>query len=87
MGLFSSYFYYHADQALTTVGVTGTNGKTTVTAYVRSLLNGVGMRTESIGTAGIWDHEKELNFTHTTHTTPEAPDTFMKLFLTLFKKG
>ncbi|KAB2493299.1 Mur ligase domain-containing protein [Priestia endophytica] len=87
MGLFSSYFYYHADQALTTVGVTGTNGKTTVTAYVRSLLNGVRMRTGSIETAGIWDHEKELNFTHTTHTTPEAPDTFMKLFLTLFKKG
>ncbi|MED4069818.1 Mur ligase family protein [Priestia endophytica] len=51
LSLFSSYFYHHADQALTTVGVTGTNG-----------------------TAGIWDHEKELNFTNTTHTTPEAPN-------------
>jgi UDP-N-acetylmuramoyl-L-alanyl-D-glutamate--2,6-diaminopimelate ligase len=69
MGLFSSYFYYHADQALTTVGVTGTNGKTTVTAYVRSLSNGVRMRTGSIETAGIWIMKKNL----TSLTLPTQP--------------
>jgi UDP-N-acetylmuramoyl-L-alanyl-D-glutamate--2,6-diaminopimelate ligase len=58
----ASAFYGHPSRALTTVGVTGTNGKTTVTQLVRSVLDGTGRPTGVIGTL-----EGE-------RTTPEAPD-------------
>ena len=57
----ASAFYDHPSRALATVGVTGTNGKTTVTQLVRSVLDGAGRPTGVIGTL-----EGE-------RTTPEAP--------------
>ncbi len=57
----ASAFYEHPSRALTTVGVTGTNGKTTVTQLVRSVLDGAG---RSAGAIGTLDGER---------TTPEAP--------------
>lgn len=59
---------------LFTVGVTGTNGKTTVTAYVKSLLNNLGMPTGSVGTTGIWTSKDKINFMQSTPTTPESSD-------------
>ncbi|AQQ52296.1 UDP-N-acetylmuramoyl-L-alanyl-D-glutamate--2,6-diaminopimelate ligase [Planococcus lenghuensis] len=64
--------YVH--KKLKTIAVTGTNGKTTVTAFVRSLLNQARISTGSIGTAGIWDHKQKLEIEQSTNTTPEAPD-------------
>jgi len=55
-------FWGHPDRALEMVGVTGTNGKTTVTQLVSSILEAAGRKTEVIGTLGG------------TRTTPEAPD-------------
>ena len=55
-------FWGHPDRALEMVGVTGTNGKTTVTQLVWSILEAAGRKTEVIGTLGG------------TRTTPEAPD-------------
>ena len=57
----ASVFYDHPSRALATVGVTGTNGKTTVTQLVRSVLDCAGRPTGVIGTL-----EGE-------RTTPEAP--------------
>jgi UDP-N-acetylmuramoyl-L-alanyl-D-glutamate--2,6-diaminopimelate ligase len=57
----ASAFYDHPSRALATVGVTGTNGKTTVTQLVRSVLDCAGRPTGVIGTL-----EGE-------RTTPEAP--------------
>jgi UDP-N-acetylmuramoyl-L-alanyl-D-glutamate--2,6-diaminopimelate ligase len=54
-------FYGHPSRDMTMVGVTGTNGKTTVTQLVGSILNGSGLPTGVIGTL---DGER---------TTPEAP--------------
>ena len=48
--------------ALTVVGVTGTNGKTTVTHLLRSVLEAHGWPTSVVGTLGG------------VHTTPEAPE-------------
>ncbi len=56
------------------IGVTGTNGKTTITAYIRSLLNALGNPTGSIGTAGVWDQQQKLEFNKSTPTTPESSD-------------
>jgi UDP-N-acetylmuramoyl-L-alanyl-D-glutamate--2,6-diaminopimelate ligase len=54
-------FYDHPARSMTMVGVTGTNGKTTVTHLVRSILDHDGQPAATIGTL---DGER---------TTPEAP--------------
>jgi len=59
---------------LVTIAVTGTNGKTTVAAYVRSLLNQLQFATTSIGTCGIFTSKERLEFSKSTPTTPESAD-------------
>lgn len=53
------------------IGVTGTNGKTTVTFLIRDILNYFGHKTGLIGTIKNIIGEKEIL---SEHTTPEAPD-------------
>ncbi len=53
------------------VGVTGTNGKTTVTAMVESGFRAAGLRTGAIGTVGVHVAGRDLSGVR---TTPEAPD-------------
>jgi UDP-N-acetylmuramoyl-L-alanyl-D-glutamate--2,6-diaminopimelate ligase len=62
MAAVSSTFFGHPWRDLTMVGVTGTNGKTTVTNLVAGLLSTAGVRAGVIGTLGG------------ARTTPEAPD-------------
>lgn len=67
-------FHEFRYKKLYTVGVTGTNGKTTVTAYVKSLLNNLGLATASIGTMGLRTSQGKMDFMQSTPTTPEASD-------------
>lgn len=76
MAEFAAFFYKENYTRLATFAVTGTNGKTTVVAYIRSLLNQLSIPTGSIGTAGIWDDKTELKLSHSTHTTPEVIDLY-----------
>ncbi|MGA2838414.1 MAG: UDP-N-acetylmuramoyl-L-alanyl-D-glutamate--2,6-diaminopimelate ligase [Acidimicrobiales bacterium] len=62
MASVASSFYGHPSRSLETVGVTGTNGKTTVTHLVRSILEADGRPTGVIGTLGG------------ARTTPESPE-------------
>ena len=48
----AAWFYGHPERKLKTVGVTGTNGKTTVTRMIRSILLADGKRAGDIGTLG-----------------------------------
>ena len=66
--------YDFPSESLYTIGVTGTNGKTTVSSFTYNLLNHLSFRTGLIGTAGIWDDEQKTTFKQTVPTTPEAPD-------------
>jgi len=61
MAAVASAFHGHPSRRLSTVGVTGTNGKTTVTQLVRSILEADGRATGVIGTLDG------------ARTTPEAP--------------
>lgn len=70
----SSLVYGNAEKKLDTIAVTGTNGKTTVAAFVRSLLNLLGVKTSSIGTLGVISSRGKIQFQKSTPTTPEAPD-------------
>jgi UDP-N-acetylmuramoyl-L-alanyl-D-glutamate--2,6-diaminopimelate ligase len=67
-------FYKRVHESLTTIGVTGTNGKTTVTAYVKSLMTLLGTPTGSIGTTGIISSSGKIKLKKSTPTTPESSD-------------
>jgi UDP-N-acetylmuramoyl-L-alanyl-D-glutamate--2,6-diaminopimelate ligase len=64
------------DEALTLVGITGTNGKTTVSYLVHSIAGAAGLRAGRIGTVGYAFGETERE---ASRTTPEAPDLFRLL--------
>jgi UDP-N-acetylmuramoyl-L-alanyl-D-glutamate--2,6-diaminopimelate ligase len=62
-------FYGYPSSHLRVVGVTGTNGKTTVTYLIRSILQSAGCRTGLLGTV-VYDLAGETM--PSTHTTPES---------------
>ncbi len=68
--------YGRPDETITVVGITGTNGKTSVAYLVEAIARAAGLRTGRLGTVGY-------AFGETTHraerTTPEAPEVFRLL--------
>ena len=67
----SAAFYGHPSEELTLVGITGTNGKTTTSYLLESILEAAGMRCGRIGTVGYRMAGREIE---AARTTPEAPD-------------
>ena len=53
MALISREFYGRPDEKLRMVGITGTNGKTTTTYMIKSVLESAGIKTGLIGTLSI----------------------------------
>ena len=66
----SNAFFDFPSKQLTVVGITGTNGKTTCSFLLKSLLTYTGKNVGIIGTTGIYFADK---FLPATHTTPESP--------------
>ncbi|MDR3076833.1 MAG: UDP-N-acetylmuramoyl-L-alanyl-D-glutamate--2,6-diaminopimelate ligase, partial [Synergistaceae bacterium] len=71
MGEAASVLYGRPAEKLKMIGLTGTNGKTTTTYIVRSMIRASGERVGMIGTI-IYDDSSEETFAE--HTTPEGPD-------------
>ena len=71
MGQWSAHFYHRPSQKLKLVGVTGTNGKTTVTYLIESILRAAGIEPGVIGTINYRYCGDEVP-AH--HTTPESLD-------------
>ncbi len=71
LGAVSVLVYGHPAQRLRTFGVTGTNGKTTVTYMLAAALEELGAPTGTIGTTGTFVAGRRIP---TARTTPEAPD-------------
>ncbi|WP_075617231.1 UDP-N-acetylmuramoyl-L-alanyl-D-glutamate--2,6-diaminopimelate ligase [Paenisporosarcina indica] len=67
-------FNFHACDELIKIGVTGTNGKTTVATYVRDLFNLVGIPCGMLGTNGIYTSTEKLSIKKSTPTTPMSSD-------------
>lgn len=65
--------YGHPEQRLTCVGVTGTKGKSTVTAMLSAMLAAAGAPVFSVGTLGGSDGSRSQN------TTPGAPQLYRML--------
>lgn len=75
-GPISREFFGRPDEAMTLVGITGTNGKTTVSYMVQAIAQAAGKRAGRIGTTGFAfaDFEEPL-----ARTTPEATELFAVL--------
>ncbi len=68
----SEKFFGFPSKRLRLVGVTGTNGKTTVTYLVKSILEAAGKKVGIIGTNKCFVGERELDFSSCMPTTPSA---------------
>lgn len=76
MALIAREFYGRPDERLKMIGITGTNGKTTTTYMIKSVLEHAGIKTGLIGTIVNMIGQQELP---TERTTPESPDLFALL--------
>ncbi len=71
LALAAANFYGHPAGALKLAGVTGTNGKTTITFILDSILQAAGWKTGRIGTTG---YQTPRGSRTATNTTPESLD-------------
>lgn len=71
LGELAATIYGHPAGALTLIGVTGTQGKTTTTQLISRAAADSGRRTAVVGTMGTWIDGARVG---SALTTPEAPD-------------
>jgi len=71
IGPMSAAVFGHPARDLTVIGVTGTNGKTTITYLLESVFRAAGWRPGVVGTTGL---RIDGTASPLSHTTPEAPE-------------
>lgn len=71
MATVAANFYNHPSKKFGVVGVTGTNGKTSITTFLSEILNLNEKKVGLIGTIKIFDGDKEVE---SNSTTPESID-------------
>lgn len=86
MALAAAEVFGHPASTMTTLGITGTNGKTTTAYLVEAGLLAAGRHPGSIGTIGFRLDGQELPSARTTVTTPESPD-LQALFAVMAEQG
>ena len=83
LALLSKAYFHHPDKDLFIVGITGTNGKTTTTYMIRSILAVMGIKTGIIGTIQYLIGDESIK---AENTTPESYEIF-KMFHEMKEKG
>jgi UDP-N-acetylmuramoyl-L-alanyl-D-glutamate--2,6-diaminopimelate ligase len=73
MSIFSAKFYNYPDRELNIIGVTGTNGKTTVTYMIDSIFAHASIDCGVMGTINYRYKDKVIE---ASNTTPQAPDIY-----------
>ena len=71
LGLLSSALHGHPSRQLTVVGVTGTNGKTTIATLLFRLFRALGYRCGLLSTVCNYIEDEAISATHTTPSAPE----------------
>lgn len=79
LALLSKAFYDFASDKLIILAVTGTNGKTTTTYLLKSVLESNGIKTGLIGTTGAMLGEKKIELSHTTPESLELHNLFSQM--------
>lgn len=82
----ANLFYNEPSKEINLVGVTGTNGKTTVVHYIKDILEAYNKRTAVIGTLGYEFENKEASIQKINPTTPESLE-LQGLFREFINKG
>jgi len=85
IALISDLFYSSPSKELNLIGVTGTNGKTTVTHLIQSLFEAEGQKCALIGTLGNKMFSED-EYHDAKHTTPQAPE-LQELFYDINEKN
>lgn len=75
----SAAYFGHPAKELTTIGITGTKGKTTATYMVRSILEASGVKTGLIGTIESIIGEETIPSANTTPESYVVQETFRKM--------
>ncbi len=70
----ASEFYGNPSKKLNVIGVTGTNGKTTVTHLIQKLFEAENEKCALIGTLGYKLNSTDEKYLDCHHTTPQAPE-------------
>lgn len=83
LAIMSTIFFENPARELTTIAITGTKGKTTTVAMIRSILECAGIKTGTIGTLGIVIGDKIYK---TANTTPESYE-IQQAMRKMIKKG
>ncbi|MDR1952446.1 MAG: UDP-N-acetylmuramoyl-L-alanyl-D-glutamate--2,6-diaminopimelate ligase [Elusimicrobiota bacterium] len=73
MGIFCAKFYNHPDKEMKIIGITGTNGKTTVSYMIESILSYAKIECGVIGTINYRYKGKVMD---SPNTTPQSADLF-----------
>lgn len=84
VGEIADRFFEHPSRRLRVVGVTGTNGKTSVCHFISQLLTGAGIPCGVLGTLG---YGMPGALMAATHTTPDVVEVNRSLFAILGKGG
>lgn len=71
MSLMAAAFCGYPAEDMNFLGVTGTNGKTSITFMARWVLNKMNISVGLIGTSGIYINNEKLNISISTSTTPD----------------
>jgi len=79
----SNNFYQRPSESLTLIGITGTNGKTTTTYILKSILESWG---QHVGLIGTIQYMIKDSVYPALHTTPESPE-FQSLLSTMYISG
>jgi UDP-N-acetylmuramoyl-L-alanyl-D-glutamate--2,6-diaminopimelate ligase len=79
----SNYFYNDPSAKLNLIGITGTNGKTTTTYFIKSIVEQAGNKAGIVGTIANYIGNKEIK---TKLTTPESND-LNELFYEMLNEG
>ena len=79
LALLAAEYYGHADEDLFLIGVTGTNGKTTISRLIKNILEASGERVGLIGTIEYWIGDERIPADLTTPQSLDLHDMFAKM--------
>lgn len=82
----ASEFYEKPEEKLHLVGITGTNGKTSVSYFIKKILENAGKKVGIIGTNEILVGDKEVGIKSSTPTTPNSLE-LRKIFAKMVEMG
>lgn len=82
----ASKFYGEPEKKLHLIGITGTNGKTSVSYFIKKILENAGKKVGIIGTNDILVGDKDVGIKSSTPTTPNSLE-LRKIFAKMLEMG